>query len=529
MLLDKLLSKIDAAGFDATQEKGQAALVFWDHVELHVANSAQEKALCHLLKSEVHATLNQQSRIADELNLALGLLQLPEHIELIYEIKQQLFKVHYMHNQFEECLRDVESLQQIALEYGNIDQYVTSVLGMGMLCTTLDHYPQALKFFKHIDLLDAAIDSRELRLRYKLHKVTCLIELKQFSDASTLLKECKELSILVNDKSLKATLYYFKSRLYRTQNRFELAQHRLGQAISFSRDQQDMWLHSMVTLEASQQFYIRGRKDLAELFLSSAARRESSMASLPLSRSLNHQLSQMFAEQQRYQLALECQKRAYQCDIDLIKALPLSELGTAQLDRLARNESKLRLIVSEQENKELKAETQTHKSQVARLQQDVYTDPLTQLHNRRWLDVKLKDLLLNATPFALLVIDIDHFKSINDELSHLVGDKAITSVASELKNHFRFKGSSCIRFGGEEFLVILEHTGEQKAQLHADHFRQRIAQFDWQNVLGERALTVSIGVTLHKDSENTQRTFYRADKALYEAKALGRNQVCVEL
>ncbi|MEZ9418061.1 GGDEF domain-containing protein, partial [Vibrio sp. 10N.286.49.E1] len=75
---------------------------------------------------------------------------------------------------------------------------------------------------------------------------------------------------------------------------------------------------------------------------------------------------------------------------------------------------------------------------VAQLQQDVFTDPLTGLHNRRWLDVKLKDLLLHETPFALMVVDIDHFKSINDELSHLVGDKAIVSVSQELRSYFKF-------------------------------------------------------------------------------------------
>lgn len=172
--------------------------------------------------------------------------------------------------------------------------------------------------------------------------------------------------------------------------------------------------------------------------------------------------------------------------------------------------------------------TEHQKNTVAQLQQDVFTDPLTQLHNRRWLEIKLKDLLLHETSFAFLVVDIDHFKSINDELSHLVGDKAITHVSETLADYFKFRGASCVRFGGEEFLVILEGCSLDQAIMHADTFRERIVNYDWQTILGERGLTVSIGITLHRDGENTQRTFYRADKALYRAKANGRNQVCSE-
>ncbi len=213
----------------------------------------------------------------------------------------------------------------------------------------------------------------------------------------------------------------------------------------------------------------------------------------------------------------------------MVKHIPISELGSAQLRRLSRFELQLKLILSEIENKELKETTQQHKNTVAQLQQDVFTDPLTSLHNRRWLEVKLKDLLLHDTPFALLVVDIDHFKSINDELSHLVGDKAIQNVSKELANYFKFRGASCVRFGGEEFLVILENHELEMAEMHAENYRERIYQFGWHEILGERGLTVSIGITTHHEGENTQRTFYRADKALYRAKANGRNQVCTEL
>lgn len=239
-------------------------------------------------------------------------------------------------------------------------------------------------------------------------------------------------------------------------------------------------------------------------------------------------MSHVFKNQGRFQQALTFEKLGYRVSSDLIKSIPITDLGTYQLRRLSRFELQLKLIMSELENRELKETTESQKDAVARLQEDVFTDPLTGLHNRRWMDVKLKDLLLHDTPFAFLVVDIDHFKSINDELSHLIGDKAIVSVAQELKSHFRFKGASCVRFGGEEFLVILENASIERAQMHAEHYREHIFGFGWHSILGERGLTVSIGITLHRDGENTQRTFYRADKALYRAKANGRNQVCIE-
>ena len=111
---------------------------------------------------------------------------------------------------------------------------------------------------------------------------------------------------------------------------------------------------------------------------------------------------------------------------------------------------------------------------MAQLQQDVFTDPLTSLHNRRWLDVKLKDLLLHDVPFALMVVDIDHFKSINDELSHLVGDKAIVNVSHELSAYFKFRAASCLRIGGEEFVVILEPASLEQAEMLAETYRELI-------------------------------------------------------
>ncbi|MCA2423924.1 diguanylate cyclase, partial [Vibrio alginolyticus] len=167
-----------------------------------------------------------------------------------------------------------------------------------------------------------------------------------------------------------------------------------------------------------------GHTSLANLLLESIGKRIKKHSSPILAKRFYNAMSKVSASQGQFQQALSCEKRAFRIESDLIKHIPISELGAAQLRRLSRFELQLKLILSEIENKELKETTKQHKNTVAQLQQDVFTDPLTSLHNRRWLEVKLKDMLLHDTPFALMVIDIDHFKSINDELSHLVGDKA---------------------------------------------------------------------------------------------------------
>jgi diguanylate cyclase (GGDEF)-like protein len=284
----------------------------------------------------------------------------------------------------------------------------------------------------------------------------------------------------------------------------------------------------MVRVERAKCFLELGKPDMSNMLLFSTEKRLKRFPSPVLEKGLYKTFARIFERQGLYKEALRYEREAFEIESELIQKIPIAELGATQLRRLSRFELQLKLIVSELENQELKESTEQHKNAVARLQQDVLTDPLTKLHNRRWLDGKLRELLHNETPFAFLVVDIDHFKSINDELSHLVGDKAIVNVSSELAEHFNFPQASCVRYGGEEFLVILENMTLEQAQTAAEEFRERIFKYHWQDILGERGLTVSIGITLSKEGENTQRTFYRADKALYRAKANGRNQVCSE-
>ncbi len=525
--MEVLLNKISESGLDASSVTGEEALAFWDNIRQNVATTHQEKAQCFVISAEFRRELKQIPASINDLKQALNLLSLPEDAALILEVKNNLADRLVENGEFSLALNEYITSSTVAVDNGFIDEYVMSVLGMGNLCDIYGDHFRAIRYYQKIDSIDHAISSRSLRLKYKLYMLACYISLNRIKEAKELIKECEELSILVSDKVLSGQIHLYQAKIHRSEKNIEKAMLSLSSLQYTSGNIHSAWLASMIRLELACCLTDYDKPHWASWVLERAYRKGDS-SSPTLNLKICDALAWLSEEQGNYQAALTYQKQAHQLESELMKKIPIGDLGAAQLRRLSRFELQLKLILSEIENRELKETTETQKHTVAKLQQDVFTDPLTQLHNRRWLDVKLKDLLLHDTPFALMVIDIDHFKSINDELSHLVGDKAIVNVSAELAEHFKFKNASCVRFGGEEFLVILENTELEQAHTHAEAFRNRIYDFSWQDVLGERGLTISIGVTLHRDGENTQRTFYRADKALYRAKANGRNQVCTE-
>ena len=172
------------------------------------------------------------------------------------------------------------------------------------------------------------------------------------------------------------------------------------------------------------------------------------------------------------------------------------------------------------------------KADNARLEALATTDPLTLLLNRRALVDRLAAEMDRArrygTVVTLLMVDIDHFKRINDTYGHLVGDDVLREVATLLQGAVRTV-DVVARYGGEEFIIVLPETHEEGAIAFAERLRERIEGQEFGR--GGRAglrLTTSIGVATFPSPlvESTEDLFGRADAALYRAKADGRNRVC---
>ena len=152
------------------------------------------------------------------------------------------------------------------------------------------------------------------------------------------------------------------------------------------------------------------------------------------------------------------------------------------------------------------------------------TDLLTGLKNRRFFQEKMAHHLSlyheEQREFSLLVMDIDHFKSINDTYGHPIGDLVLGNLATLLLSISR-EVDVVARYGGEEFVIILANCGEEQAISIAERYRSQVASADW----GEYRVTVSIGAATISAADTELSVFQKADDALYASKTGGRNRV----
>ncbi len=159
------------------------------------------------------------------------------------------------------------------------------------------------------------------------------------------------------------------------------------------------------------------------------------------------------------------------------------------------------------------------------------TDELTGVPNRRAVLTRLAPLVEvpDRRTHAMLIIDIDHFKSINDQHGHAEGDEALKLVAASLRAQVQ-EPAFIGRLGGEEFVVMLPGSDAQEGRQVAERFRESVMTIDTRRWLADRRLTVSIGLTVSKHAGDTpSQMLQRADAALYEAKRAGRNCVREQL
>jgi diguanylate cyclase (GGDEF)-like protein len=165
------------------------------------------------------------------------------------------------------------------------------------------------------------------------------------------------------------------------------------------------------------------------------------------------------------------------------------------------------------------------------IRRQVVTDHLTRLYNRRFFmnraEEELSRSLRNQQPLSLVILDIDHFKHFNDSYGHATGDRVLQVVAAVMQQHVR-KSDICSRHGGEEFGMLLPNTPGDNASFMANRLRRTLAEtrYTGLGLPSDVNITISMGVaTCPRDATTVAELFELADKALYQAKAGGRDRV----
>ena len=178
-------------------------------------------------------------------------------------------------------------------------------------------------------------------------------------------------------------------------------------------------------------------------------------------------------------------------------------------------------------------ETAQARNDAERYREQALRDPLTGLRNRRYVDDHLPAAVALAaetrSPLTIAVVDIDHFKRINDTLSHEAGDEVLVAVAQLLRSVQQTVADTgfVARMGGEEFLVVLPGLGAGQAAGRLETLREAVDRHPWQPVTGDLPVTVSIGATTTQGHDAPSTLLADADRMLYSAKDAGRNRVVV--
>ena len=166
-------------------------------------------------------------------------------------------------------------------------------------------------------------------------------------------------------------------------------------------------------------------------------------------------------------------------------------------------------------------------NQKIKLEKKILHDKLTNAYNREFFDQNYKKFISeyssSNSKLAIAMLDIDHFKLVNDNYGHDIGDQVLIQFVDTLNKNSR-KNDILVRWGGEEFIMILKIDEASNLQKILESLRKSIESFDF-NIVGHK--TCSIGGSIYLENEDILKTIKRADNAVYKAKELGRNNVVI--
>ncbi|WP_273430736.1 diguanylate cyclase [Chitinibacter tainanensis] len=310
---------------------------------------------------------------------------------------------------------------------------------------------------------------------------------------------------------------------------YPAAQLHFERAIELATEADFSWGLALAELESGKVWHQAGDDDRALTHLARSEALASALQSSLFLRQCHELQYQIHKDRGDYLAALTHMQTYTQLSLQAQRESGKMAPSSRVLKKLRQYEAQLELATSQEENVELTSRLRKHQDLIAQLTQKAETDALTGVFNRRALDQRIVREFeladLQQQDFSLLMIDLDHFKAVNDQFSHQMGDKVLQAAAQLIVRACR-QGEFVARYGGEEFCVLLPGAPLAAASNVAERIRLQLAQFAWAQLGdGPARMSCSIGAACRQAGEDSASLLKRADLHLYQAKAAGRDRV----
>ncbi len=431
-------------------------------------------------------------------------------------------------SQYAQALKSWSLCLKIALSIHAYHLYVEACLGIGNIFSSQNKHGEALQWHETALEFAKKTTDHELLAESFLHVAADLNHLKEYQLTLELSKMGEPVFLTSQHKAWLADWYSYRGEAY-----FELGKHTEAQAWlhaawDLNQNLDYLWSQSINLMALGRVYTAQGRMEEAKQYLSLALKTIQSCGSRTLLLRIYALLAELGEANKDFQMAWQFRRKYHELAIEDAQKLAKEKLTNALERRIKDLDSQLLLLQTRQENILLRQKNSADTELLQSLRNATLQDPLTGASNRRHLDQEMPLMFLRCIeenrPFTVLMVDLDHFKRINDQFGHSAGDHVIRSTAAILLQSCR-GGDLVARFGGEEFVLLLPGAAGTTALEVAERMRKRIENYDWQQFHLDLKVTCSIGIAEMNEEVNATELLNFADQALYQAKEKGRNRV----
>ncbi len=361
-----------------------------------------------------------------------------------------------------------------------------------------------------------------------LHNIAeCLVNQRQHPEAKPYAQHAYKIATELEMRHIEISSLGLLGDIYASEDKLDNALNCLKSALSKSRNYHKKQ-ESVILLRLGDYYLQQKEPKKAQAYLQEALKISEASAHKMRIFDCHEKLAECYEQQERHKEALKHFKAFHSIKEKVFKeenAQKVRALEVVHQTEVAKRESELqRQKNTELERYVVKLETLNEQVKLLSLK-----DSLTGAYNRRYLMEHGTKLYSQAKrydrPFSVCIMDVDHFKSVNDTFGHAVGDVVLKKLVELLKATLR-TADVLARYGGEEFVILMPETSEENAKLACERFRKLIEKHPWKTIHPDLSITMSLGLASNNHLSDISSLFELADTKLYEAKHNGRNQVC---